>query len=58
MDPRGLVADPDDRSGLDAMRDLGRLTGGRAVINTNDVESELDAVARENPRLLPVELRR
>jgi VWFA-related protein len=57
VDPRGLYAGPDaSRTGrmprygleLDPLRDIARMTGGRAIVNTNSLAAELAGVAREN----------
>ena len=52
VDPRGLVANtevgsvpPDD---LGTMRDIAAATGGRAIVNTNDVAGALARAAEEN----------
>lgn len=57
VDPRGLYSGanvsrfrqaPENGAELDALRDLARVTGGRAIVNTNDIPALLGAVAREN----------
>jgi len=59
IDPRGLtgVVSPDDRdaplpqvgtAAAGELRDIAAATGGRAVLNTNDVDGALREVAREN----------
>lgn len=58
VDPRGLYVEPNMDAGpvspmapsdvLDSLRDLSRLTGGRAIVNTNDVGGALQQIAREN----------
>jgi hypothetical protein len=46
VDARGLLAG--GGPGLDGLRDVARVTGGRAVINTNQLIEALGEVAREN----------
>ena len=57
VDPRGLYSGPnlsrfhkapENGAELDALRDIGRITGGRAIVNTNDLAEALGQVAREN----------
>jgi len=57
VDPRGLYSGPnlsrfrqapENGTELDALRDLARVTGGRAVVNTNTVAAALGDVARES----------
>jgi VWFA-related protein len=59
IDPRGLAIDEDAAIaaepqpalvdfGIDGLRDLSRITGGRAIVNQNDLGAELGRVAREN----------
>lgn len=58
VDPRGLHVEPNMGAGpvssmaesdtLGSLRDLSRLTGGRAIVNANDVGGALQQIAREN----------
>lgn len=57
VDPRGLYSGPnlsrfrkapDNGAELDALRDIARVTGGRAIVNTNALAEALRLVAREN----------
>lgn len=43
-EPQPLVAD----AGIDGLRDLARATGGRAVVNRNDLRGALARIANEN----------
>lgn len=59
IDPRGLAGDdlaaataeaqpPSADAGIDGLRDLARATGGRAVVNNNDLRGALQRIAAEN----------
>ncbi len=57
VDPRGLYSGPnlsrfrkapENGAELDALRDVARLTGGAAIVNTNAIAEALRNVAREN----------
>lgn len=57
VDPRGLYSGPnlsrfrvarENGAELDALRDVARVTGGSAIVNTNSVAEALGQVAREN----------
>jgi VWFA-related protein len=57
VDPRGLYSGPnlsrfrkvpENGAELDALRDLARVTGGSAIVNTNSLAEALAQVAREN----------
>lgn len=57
VDPRGLYSGPnlsrlrkapENGAELDALRDIGRVTGGRAIVNTNELAEALGQVAGEN----------
>jgi VWFA-related protein len=59
IDPRGLAGDDNAilaetpqqataDAGIDGLRDLARATGGRAVVNSNDLRGALARIANEN----------
>lgn len=59
IDPRGLALDDEAAMaaepaptvvdfGIDGLRDLARITGGRAIVNRNDLDRALRGVAQEN----------
>jgi VWFA-related protein len=59
IDPRGLAVDEDAIMapqpqpqlvdfGIDGLRDLARITGGRAIVNRNDLDDAMVRIAREN----------
>jgi VWFA-related protein len=59
IDPRGLAVDADSvmaaepqtnvaDAGIDGLRDLSRATGGRAIVNRNDLNGALERIANEN----------
>ena len=59
IDPRGLAGDDAAAAaaepvpvaadaGIDGLRDLARATGGRAVVNSNDLRGALERIANEN----------
>jgi VWFA-related protein len=59
IDPRGLAFDDEAAMaaepqpalvdfGIDGLRDLARITGGRAIVSRNDLDRALAGIAREN----------